>query len=61
MSQTITSPPPYSPAGITPSKSRYSIGWSSTWIALRRAFGSSVGPRGTAQLASTPSISNRRS
>ena len=43
-SQTITSPPPYSPAGMTPSKSRYSIGWSSTWTAVRRAFGSSVGP-----------------
>jgi hypothetical protein len=29
-SHTITSPPPYSPAGITPSKSKYSSGWSST-------------------------------
>src|SRR5215204_2865117 len=61
MSQTMTSPPPYSPAGMTPSKSRYSMGWSSTCTALRRAAGSSVGPRGTAQLASTPFISNRRS
>ena len=54
-SQTMTSPPPYSPAGITPSKSKYSIGWSSTWNAARRTFGSSVGPFGTAQLTSTPS------
>ena len=30
-SQTMTSPPPYSPRGMTPSKSKYSIGWSSTW------------------------------
>ncbi len=60
-SQTMTSPPPYSFAGMTPSKSRYSIGWSSTWTAIRRAAGSSVGPRGTAQLTRTPSISNRRS
>ena len=44
MSQTITSPPPYSPAGITPSKSRYSTGWSSTCTAIRRTAGSSVGP-----------------
>ena len=60
-SQTITSPPPYSFAGITPSKGRYSIGWSSVRIASRRAFGSSVGPFGTAQLTSTPSISRRKS
>ena len=43
------------PAGITPSKSTYSSGWSSTWTASRRAVGSSVGPFGTAQLTSTPS------
>ena len=60
-SQTITSPPPYSPAGMTPSKSRYSMGWSSTWMAACRTPGSSVGPFGTAQLTSTPSISSRRS
>ena len=35
-SQTITSPAPYWPRGITPSKSKYSIGWSSTWTAIRR-------------------------
>ena len=28
-SQTIIGPPPYSPSGITPSKSMYSSGWSS--------------------------------
>ena len=61
LSQTITSPPPYSPAGMTPSKSMYSIGWSSTWMAARRTAGSRVGAFGTAQLASTPSISKRRS
>ena len=27
MSHTIISPPPYSPAGITPSNSMYSTGW----------------------------------
>ena len=56
-SQTMTSPPPYSPAGMTPSKSAYSIGWSSTFTASRRTLGSSVGPFGTAQLTSTPSSS----
>ena len=50
-SQTITSPAPYCFAGITPSKSKYSIGWSSTWTAIRRTAGSSVGPFGTAQLS----------
>ena len=60
-SHTITSPPPYWPRGMTPSKSRYSIGWSSTWTASRLTAGSSVGPFGTAQLTSTPSISNRKS
>ena len=29
VSQTIIGPPPYSPSGITPSKSMYSTGWSS--------------------------------
>ena len=38
-SQTITSPAPYWPRGITPSKSKYSIGWSSTWTAIRRIDG----------------------
>ena len=36
-SQTMTSPPPYSPAGITPSKSMYSIGWVWCCIILRSA------------------------
>ena len=35
-SQTITSPAPYCFDGMTPSKSKYSIGWSSTWTAIRR-------------------------
>ena len=35
-SHTITSPAPYCFDGITPSKSKYSIGWSSTWTAIRR-------------------------
>ena len=61
VSHTMTSPPPYSPLGMTPSKCRYSIGWSSTCTAIRLVPGSSVGPFGTAQLTSTPSISNRRS
>ena len=49
-SQTMTSPAPYWPFGMTPSKSKYSIGWSSTWTAIRRIVGSRVGPLGTAQL-----------
>ena len=32
-SQTMTSPAPYCRFGITPSKSKYSSGWSSTWTA----------------------------
>ncbi len=60
-SHTITSPAPYWPRGITPSKSKYSIGWSSTWTAIRRITGSSVGPLGIAQLASRPPISSRKS
>ena len=60
-SQTMTSPAPYCLAGMTPSKSKYSIGWSSTWTAMRRIAGSRVGPFGTAQETSTPSISSRKS
>ena len=60
-SHTITSPAPYCFAGITPSKSKYSSGWSSTWTAIRRIDGSSVGPLGTAHEARTPSISSRKS
>ena len=48
-------------AGITPSKSKYSIGWSSTCTPSRFTFGSSDGPFGIAQLTSTPSISSRKS
>ncbi len=60
-SHTITSPAPYSPSGITPSKSAYSSGWSSTWTASRFSAGSVEMPFGTAQDLSTPSISRRRS
>src|SRR4029078_8221266 len=38
--------PPYSLAGNTPSKWKYSIGWSSTCMANLPAFGSRVGPFG---------------
>ena len=60
-SQTITSPAPYCFDGITPSKSKYSIGWSSTWTAIRLIDESRVRPLGTAQLTRTPSISSRKS
>ena len=43
-SHTMTSPPPYSPSGITPSKSKYSSGWSSTWTAIRLTSGRGSGP-----------------
>ena len=57
----VTSPAPYSPAGMRPSKPPYSRGWSSVctarWLCLR-----SVGtPLGIAQLTSTPSCSSRKS
>ena len=61
MSQTIIGPPPYSPSGITASKSIYSTGWSSVCTASRRSAGSSDGPFGTAQLFSTPPSSSLRS
>ena len=54
-------PPPYSPFGITPSKVRYSSGWSSVWTARRFSLGTRLGPRVTAQLFRTPSSSRRRS
>ena len=60
-SQIITVPPPYWPFGIVPSKSLYSIGWSSTWIASRFSPGTRLGPRVTAQLFITPSSSSRKS
>ncbi len=61
VSQSITVPPPYSPLGMVPSKSPYSMGWSSTCTASRRTLGSRLGPLGTAQLTRTPSSSSRRS
>ena len=42
----MTSPAPYCRAGITPSKSKYSIGWSSTWTAIRRTPGPASDPWG---------------
>ena len=61
MSHTIISPPPYSPAGITPSNSMYSTGWSSTWTASFLSAGSAEIPFGTAHETRTPPISRRRS
>src|SRR4026207_2048810 len=52
-------PPPYSPAGISPENSRYSMGWSSVRTASRTVSGSVGSPLGTAQDASTPSRSRR--
>src|SRR5262245_22377703 len=60
-SQTCIDPPPYSPFGMSPSKSRYSSGWSSVWTARLLRFGSGGRPRGTAKDSSTPSRSSRRS
>ena len=60
-SQMVIAPPPYSPAGISPEKSRYSIGWSSVRTASRTVSGSVGSPFGTAHEASTPSRSSRTS
>ena len=60
-SQTMTVPAPYCLAGMTPSNSPYSSGWSSTCIARRLSLGSRLGPLGTAQLNSTPLSSSRKS
>src|SRR5919112_956710 len=57
----VICPPPYSPFGISPWKSRYSSGWSSVCTALRFSSGSCGMPFGTAQLRRTPSCSSRRS
>src|SRR6185503_10894775 len=46
---------------MTPSKSPYSMGWSSTFTASRLSFMSYDGPLGTAHDRSTPPISRRRS
>ena len=46
---------------MIPSKSAYSSGWSSVCAAKCFSLGSRVGPFGTAQLTSTPSISSRKS
>ena len=54
-------PPPYSPAGISPSNVAYSSGWSSTCTASRRSPLRIGTPFGTAQLRSTPFSSRRRS
>src|SRR5215831_18489446 len=43
-------PPPYSPLGMLPSKSRYCIGWSSVSTASRLLLATRLGPFGTAQL-----------
>src|SRR4029078_9786141 len=46
---------------MTPSKSPYSMGWSSTFTASRLSFMSYDGPLGTAHDRTTPPISRRRS
>src|SRR2546430_2732933 len=46
---------------MIPSKSPYSMGWSSTCTARRLSAGSREGPLGTAHDFNTPSISSRRS
>src|SRR2546423_13739237 len=46
---------------MIPSKSPYSMGWSSTWTASRLSAGSRDGPLGTAHDFNTPSSSSRRS
>src|SRR4051794_2199373 len=56
-----TSPPPYSPAAMVPSKAAYSSGWSSVGTASRLGPVVVGGPLGTAQLLRTPSRSRRRS
>ncbi len=60
-SQTMTVPPPYSPAGMIPSNAAYSSGWSSTCVARRLTDGSSDGPFGIAQERRTPFHSRRKS
>jgi hypothetical protein len=61
VSQIVIRPPPYSPAGISPENSRYSMGWSSVRTASRTVSGSVGRPLGTAHDASTPSRSSRTS
>ncbi len=57
----ITSPAPYSPSGMTPSKSSYSSGWSSVGIASRFSPGSAAGPLGMAHDFSVPPASSLKS
>ena len=61
LSQISTVPAPYWPFGISPSKVAYSSGWSSTWTASAPLAGLEREPFGTAQLASAPSRSSRKS
>lgn len=61
LSRTITVPPPYSPAGMTPSNSSYSSGWSSVGTARRWSLGSADGPFGTDQDFRTSSTWSRKS
>ena len=60
-SQTITGPAPYSPLGITPSKSPQESEWSSTAMASRLSRGSIDGPFGTAHDLNVPATSSRKS
>src|SRR3954468_8307797 len=50
-------PPPYSPFGITPSKVRYSIGWSSVWTESRFSPGTRLGPRELVELFDAHGVS----
>ena len=61
LSQISTVPPPYWPFGISPSNLPYSSGWSSTWTASALSPGASGTPFGTAQEASAPLRSSRKS
>ena len=61
LSQISTVPPPYWPFGISPSNLPYSSGWSSTWTASTLSPGASGTPFGTAQEASAPFRSRRKS
>ena len=60
-SQIVMTPAPYCPFGMTPWKSRYSIGWFSVCTARLFFFVVEGMPLGTAQFTSTPSRSRRTS
>ena len=61
LSQIETSPAPYMPSGIVPSKPAYARSWSSTITASLLSAGLRDGPFGIAQDLRTPCISSLRS